>query len=459
MAATISSIPTRPRATDAPTQPVARFSLAPGEGRVALYSLLGLVALALLSYWEILEETANVWSQPQYSHGWIIPLIGLFIMWSRRPKPLNLDAVDFGYVRPLGGLLIGLCVVGQLGLVDLPLPLAGLGLAGFCLLALYCSVVEQEYGAPTTESQDVDYSALWSITAVGALITVAGLADVVGLRLPGLSSGSYQALGLIMLILGGLSYATFAEVGAKAGVAETAYATTLTALSIAAWCYAVQVDMLPVSRVSFIATLVGAFGMVGGMRLLRWAGPPVAFCAFMFPLPTRIEGVALGFLQKVAVMGSEAIYVITGTPVTRVGSRIEVQGVPMEVAEACSGLSMSTILIAMAIAMVLLVKRPWWDKLIILISSIPIALLSNIFRIVVTGYAWVILSWFSVSEQTMTDWQKMSHDNIGILLMMPFALGLYWLELKVLSMLTIADEGLDTQGGPMLGRTSAPTLP
>jgi exosortase/archaeosortase family protein len=66
---------------------------------------------------------------------------------------------------------------------------------------------------------------------------------------------------------------------------------------------------------------------------------------------------------------------------------ISISGIPLYVADACSGLRMVTIFCALAVAMVFLIERPWWDKLIILLSAIPIALIVNIVRITLTGLA------------------------------------------------------------------------
>ena len=65
------------------------------------------------------------------------------------------------------------------------------------------------------------------------------------------------------------------------------------------------------------------------------------------------------------------------------------------IADACSGLRMLTIFCALAVAMVFLIERPWWDKFIILFSAVPIALIVNIIRISVTG----ILYWSSRTGQ------------------------------------------------------------
>ena len=194
-------------------------------------------------------------------------------------------------------------------------------------------------------------------------------------------------------------------------------------------------------------SLIGAFAIVGGRRLLQWAGPAVAFVIFMFPLPSVIEHSLLRFLQKLAAVASTTVLQLTGMPVFRVGNQLVIEGLAedlkLEVAEACSGLRMGTIFVAMTVAMVFLIQRPWWDKFTILLSAIPVALLVNVMRIVATA-----MLFYAFPDNK--DLQKLVHDYAGFA-MMPVAMGILWLELTILSNLTIEDDGVDyqTSGGVM----------
>ena len=68
-----------------------------------------------------------------------------------------------------------------------------------------------------------------------------------------------------------------------------------------------------------------------------------------------------------------------------------------------------------------------WKRIVVLASAIPIALVSNIVRIVGTGWCYYLID----GERA----KKLAHDWTGILLMMPLALILVSLELLVLSWL------------------------
>ena len=194
-----------------------------------------------------------------------------------------------------------------------------------------------------------------------------------------------------------------------------------------------------IDRLSLIVCLIGVFVFVGGFRALRWAGPPILFLAFMFPLPRILVDNILRPMQTLATMSSVYALQTLGVDVFREGNRIVLEHRPMNVVDQCSGLRMLTIFIALAVAIVLVSNhRPWWDRLIILASSIPIALLVNTIRITVTG----LLYNLNVGE-TIVD--QIFHDFAG-LIMMPLALGFLFIEMQILSRLVIEDEKAQSVG-------------
>ena len=95
----------------------------------------------------------------------------------------------------------------------------------------------------------------------------------------------------------------------------------------------------------------------------------------------------------------------------------------MNVEEACSGLRMLTIFGALCFAVVLLLEIPMWQRIVILLSSVPIALAANIMRIVATG---ILFTWFPGSEEKL---KLFFHDGAG-LVMMPLAMVLLFSNTK-----------------------------
>jgi exosortase/archaeosortase family protein len=106
--------------------------------------------------------------------------------------------------------------------------------------------------------------------------------------------------------------------------------------------------------------------------------------------------------------------------------------VPIGVEEVCNGLSMLLTFFALSTAVAIIIQRPLLDKLIVVVSAIPIALIVNLGRILVT--ALVLVHFQGTSFSTWMN--EKAHDYAGYA-MMPVALLLLLFELKLLSWLLI----------------------
>lgn len=123
-----------------------------------------------------------------------------------------------------------------------------------------------------------------------------------------------------------------------------------------------------------------------------------------------------------AVFSLEAL----GYSAIRQGNIIQIGETIVAVAEACNGLRMLTAFFVISGFMVLISTRKGWEKAIILISTIPIALLCNTIRLTLTSVAFTYLRTEALEE--------LFHD-FGGLAMMPLAIGLVVLQLWLLKVL------------------------
>jgi len=216
-------------------------------------------------------------------------------------------------------------------------------------------------------------------------------------------------------------------------------------LAMFARIYAAQIDIMPIDRLSFLVALFGVFLLAGGWAIVRRMWAAIGFVVFMFPLPSMLESTALAWLQKGAAMASTTVLQVLGVVAHRKGYTIYVDGLAdqLEVAQACSGLRMLTIFCAMTIALVLLIERPWWDKLILLLSAVPIALATNVIRITATALLYKAVEGTSMQESM----HAYIHDYAGYAMIF-VAGGILWLEYKILSWLFVEedDEGMQAAG-------------
>jgi exosortase len=177
---------------------------------------------------------------------------------------------------------------------------------------------------------------------------------------------------------------------------------------------------------SLLLWLAGVVALLFGNRLLVWSLPSIAFLFFAVPLPFRLEGLMSLPLQRVATKLSCWLLQLVGQPAISEGNTILMGDHRLEVAQACSGLRLFMSISALAFAYLLLVKRSWWEKALLIVSIIPIAVLANAARIVATG----LLFEFASEEIG----HQFSHDFAGWA-MIPLAATLFGVVLWYLGKL------------------------
>ena len=150
------------------------------------------------------------------------------------------------------------------------------------------------------------------------------------------------------------------------------------------------------------------------------------FLAFMIPLPYRVATSMSGPLQRLATITSTFVMQTCGLPALAEGNVILLNDVEIGIVEACSGLRMLVVFFALATAVALVARRPLLDRMVVLVSAVPIALVANIVRITATG----VLHEFVDSATA----NAFFHDVAGWF-MMPLALVMLGIELKVMAAL------------------------
>jgi len=157
------------------------------------------------------------------------------------------------------------------------------------------------------------------------------------------------------------------------------------ALTLAGWVVAARYAYMTPDPLSILPVMVGIVLLVGGLPLLKWSWPAIAFLVFMFPLHPRLNLILAKPLQRIATECSTYALQTMGFTAQAEGTVIYLTEVRMGIVEACSGLRMLNVFIALTIA-IYLVKRPRWPETTVLfLSAVPIAVVANVIRITVTG--------------------------------------------------------------------------
>ena len=178
-----------------------------------------------------------------------------------------------------------------------------------------------------------------------------------------------------------------------------------------------------VDRLSLLPFVAGMTLFVGGWRAMRWAWPSIAFLIFMLPLPGFLAGMLSQPLQKIGTVSSVFLIQTLGIPAAPLGNVIKLEHTELGVVEACSGLRMLMLFFAVCVGAAFVMRCSVWEKIVIVVSAVPIAIFSNVARITLTA----LLHHMNLGK--MAD--KVFHDGAG-LLMMPIAMLLLWGEMALI---------------------------
>ncbi len=193
---------------------------------------------------------------------------------------------------------------------------------------------------------------------------------------------------------------------------------------------------------AIIPCMLGMVLLIWGNQVFRVAWFPICYLVFAIPLPrsmffrltlplrefaSQVSGWVLGLLPKVytSIQG----VVIDYEHGTQRGS--------LNVEEACSGMRLMMAFCSLGVAMAYLGDRPLWQRIVMILCCVPIAVFCNMIRVLVTGIVHVY------GREDLA--QGTAHGLLG-LAMLPIALGLFALVGYILSNLVVdIDEEPQTQ--------------
>jgi exosortase len=139
------------------------------------------------------------------------------------------------------------------------------------------------------------------------------------------------------------------------------------------------------TRISFVVFIVGLIATFWGFSRLKTLAFPLLLLATMVPLPTMVYNSLAAPLQLFASDLAAQIAQICGVSVYRDGNILELAGVTLGVAEACSGLNSLSALFVGSILLGYLTCSGLTSRMILFFAAIPLAIIVNIAR--VTGTA------------------------------------------------------------------------
>ncbi len=143
--------------------------------------------------------------------------------------------------------------------------------------------------------------------------------------------------------------------------------------------------LFTVIQYSFLLTLAGLLLAIMGWPAFRLILAPLFILFFTVPLPNFLYNNLSAFLQLVSSMLGVDIIRMFGVSVYLEGNVIDLGQFKLQVVEACSGLRYLFPLMSLGYIAAYLYRDSFWKKTVIFLSTIPITVLMNSFRIGVIG--------------------------------------------------------------------------
>jgi len=162
---------------------------------------------------------------------------------------------------------------------------------------------------------------------------------------------------------------------------------------------------------TFVVVTAGVILLLLGWEMLRALWVPVAYLALMIPWNFKYyEGVALPLQNLGAAATGKILELIGYTHLPEVppkmdavqalasmtaagkalflkGNAVHLLSGPLTVAEACAGLHLLFTFVALGVLMAFIYKRATWERVLIMASSIPIAVFCNVIRLTLMAIA------------------------------------------------------------------------
>jgi exosortase C (VPDSG-CTERM-specific) len=185
-----------------------------------------------------------------------------------------------------------------------------------------------------------------------------------------------------------------------------------------------KADDLALQTLSFLCFLAAGGFFFFGRVWMQAAAFPLAYLIFMVPMPDSMrEGLELASKDASAEVAN-FLFHFSGIPFLRAGPIFQLPNITIEVAQECSGIRSSWVLLMTSILAANMFLKTSWRRIVLVAFVIPLGILRNGFRILVIGMLCV-----NIGPQMI---HSIIHRRGGpfffVISLIPFLLLLWWLH-------------------------------
>jgi exosortase len=140
-------------------------------------------------------------------------------------------------------------------------------------------------------------------------------------------------------------------------------------------------EQLSLCTLAIVLWWIGAFVGSFGTRVSKSLLFPLGFLFWLVPFPAFLLNAIVGFLQQGSAYAAQLLFAAVGVPVMQDGIRLTIPGLTVEVAQECSSIRSSMILLVSTMVLAQLFLRSRWRKAFVIAAAVPLSLAKNGLRI------------------------------------------------------------------------------
>jgi len=151
---------------------------------------------------------------------------------------------------------------------------------------------------------------------------------------------------------------------------------------VSGWSASLPPDVqLSIRMVALVLSWIGAFVLCLGSRVSRSVLFPLCFLFGLVPLPQLVLNEIVGLLQQGSAWAAHVLFVAVGVPVARDGLLLTIPGLTVQVAQQCSSIRSSSVLLVTTMVLAQLLLRSPWRKTLVVAISVLLSVAKNGLRI------------------------------------------------------------------------------
>ena len=140
-------------------------------------------------------------------------------------------------------------------------------------------------------------------------------------------------------------------------------------------------EQLSVRMFALVLSWIGIFFFCFGLRVSRSLLFPLCFLFGLVPSPQAASGAIVSLLQRGSALAAHALFAAVGVPVAQDGIILTIPGLTLEVAQECSSIRSSSMLLVTTMVLAQLLLRSPWRKAVVMAIAIPLSVVKNGLRI------------------------------------------------------------------------------